>query len=251
LGVTKEAIMTRVRVSRILLAVAVLGVVWSGAAAEESTDKAGPPVIRVSGESTISAKPDQAEINLGVVTQAETGEVAAAQNARKQDAVLAGLKQALGSGAEIKTISYSLTPNYRYPKEGGQPAISGYTASNVILAKTGELSQVGKAIDAAIKAGANNVQSLRFTLKDETAVRAQALKEAAVKARAKADALASALGLKIARVLLVDEGGQQVRPVYAEMGRMEMKAANAPPTPIEAGSVEIEASVSLTVEIAH
>jgi hypothetical protein len=246
----KEKAMMRCKTFGVVLAIAALGFVPAAGRAEESTGKAGPATIRVTGESTVTTKPDQAEIDLGVMTQAATGQAAAAQNAQKQDAVLAALRKALGPGAEIKTINYSLSPNYRYPKEGGQPTVSGYTANNTIQVKTPDLAQVGKLIDVATQTGANTVGSLRFTLKDEEGAVSQALREAATKARAKADALASALKLRVVRVLQVDEGGQPIRPIYAQAESMRVSAASAPPTPVEAGNIEVQASVTLVVEIA-
>src|SRR6185436_3839389 len=145
-------------VKNLVVALALGMIAQSAGWAQESGDKSDRPTIRVGGEATINAKPDQAELDLGVVSQATTGQAAAAQNAQKLDAVLAQLRKMLGSGADIKTLSYNLTPNYRYPKEGGQPSISGYTASNVIEIKTGDLAQVGKLIDAATQSGANTVQ---------------------------------------------------------------------------------------------
>ncbi|HXU08443.1 MAG TPA: SIMPL domain-containing protein, partial [Blastocatellia bacterium] len=117
--------------------------------AQERTENASRPTIRVSGDSTVTVKPDEAEINIGVLTQADTAQAAATQNAQKQDAVISELKKTLGSNADIKTIGYSVSPNYRYPKEGGQPTISGYTASNIVQVKTTNLPQVGKLIDLA------------------------------------------------------------------------------------------------------
>ena len=242
--------MVRSRGLGVMSAVVAFGILPAAALAQESTGKAVPAMIKVTGEATINAKPDQAEINLGVLTQATTGQAAAAQNAQKLDAVLAELRKVLGTGAEIKTLGYSLSPNYRYPKEGGQPTIAGYTASNVVHVKTADLAQVGKVIDVVTQSGANTVDALRFTLKDGDAVRSQALREAAVKARAKADALASALKLKILRVLQVDEGGQPGRPIFAEALSMRASAGAAPPTPVEPGTLEVQASVTLTVEIA-
>jgi uncharacterized protein len=233
-----------------LLAVAILCVAPASARGDESAGKPSPATMRVSGEATISVKPDQAEINLGVMTQAPSGQEAASENARKTDAVLSALRKALATGTEIKTVGYSLTPNYRYPKEGGQPTISGYTARNSVRVKTGELDQVGKIIDAATQSGTNNVEGLQFTLKDEQAALAEALRRAAVQARAKADALASALKVKIARVLEVNESGQPIRPIYAQADSMRVSAAAAPPTPVEAGTIDVRASVTLTLEIA-
>src|SRR5436190_20513458 len=152
-------------------------ILCAGAAlAQDSPDKMVRPSIRVTGDSTVTVKPDQAEISIGVVTQAPAAGTAAAQNAQKQDTVIAELRKLLGAGADIKTISYSLSPNYRYPKEGGQPTITGYTATNVVQVKTPDLTQVGKVIDLATGSGANTIQSLRFTLKDESGARAQALR---------------------------------------------------------------------------
>ena len=246
--------MTPLRKPIAMLALALLGFFGTSrlaAQAQEPSEKPLRPTIRVSGEATVTAKPDQAELALGVVTQAATGQAASSQNAQKTDAVLSQLKKLLGQGAEIKTLSYSLSPNYRYPKEGGEPTISGYTASNTIQVKTGDLPQVGKLIDAATQSGANSVQSLRFTLKDEQAALSQALREAALKARAKADALASALKVRIVRVVQVDEGGQPMRPMFYESMAARTAVESKAPTPVEPGTVEVQAMVSLIVEIAQ
>jgi len=217
--------------------------------AQDSADKIVRPSIRVTGDSTVTVKPDQAEISIGVVTQASAAQAAAAQNAQKQDTVIAELRKLLGAGADIKTISYSLSPNYRYPKEGGQPTITGYTATNVVQIKTPDLTQVGKVIDLATGSGANTIQSLRFTLKDESGARAQALREASTKARSKAEAIASALGLKIQRVLHVEEGGLTARPGVEYAAEVQFARAQAATTPIESGSIDVRASVTLTVEV--
>jgi uncharacterized protein YggE len=218
------------------------------AVAQDMPDRSPRPSIRVTGEAIIVARPDQALIDIGVVTQAQNAQDAASQNAQKQEAVISALRKALGAGADIKTTGYSLNPNYRYPERGGQPTITGYTASNTVEVKTGDIAQVGKVIDIATQSGANNIQSLRFMLRDEQAARANALREAAIKARAKADALAAALGLRVLRVLFVEESGQVAPPpIYA---RAEMAAAPAQ-TPVEPGTIDVRALVTLTVEIAQ
>src|SRR5581483_10954738 len=107
------------------------------ASAEEARDHPAPPAIRVVGEGRVTVKPDQAQLDVGVTTQAESAQAAGTQNARKVDAVLAAVKKTAGAGADIKTVGYSLSANYRYPKEGGQPAVTGYTASNVVQIRTG------------------------------------------------------------------------------------------------------------------
>lgn len=217
------------------------------AVAQPPLDKTEHPYIRTTGDATVFAKPDRAKLIIGVVTQASTAQAAAAQNAAQTDSMMAALRRSLGAAAQIHTSGYSLAPNFTYPKPGGQSVLSGYTASNTVEITTDDLVNVGKVIDAGTQAGANNVRGLDFLLKDEAPVRAQALREAAQKARASAEAVAAALGLKVVRVLSAEEGEPQViRPMRA----MAMAANASPATPIEAGNIQVQATVTLTVEVA-
>ena len=226
--------------SKFLIALLLLTV----SAAAQDTGKL-PPSIQTSGESIITVKPDRAQIDIGVVTQADTSQAAAAKNASQLEAVLAQLRRLLGTGADIKTISYSLSPNYRYPTGGGEPTIAGYTATNIVRVTLDDLTQVGKVVDAASGSGANRIQSLQFTLKNRQEAEAQALTEAARNARRKADTLASALGVRVVRVLSVSESS----PIVVPVRDVAYARAESASTPIEAGTIEVRATVSLTVEI--
>jgi uncharacterized protein YggE len=214
-------------------------------APEESLPR---PSIRVTGEATLTAKPDRAEIGIGVVTEAKTAKAAAAENTQRLDAVISGLRKALGPSADIKTTGYSLQPIYSAPKPGAARAVEGYSATNIVQVRTEDLTQVGAIIDLATQSGANKIHSLVFTLKDEQSIRTQALREAAVRAREKADAIASALGAKIIRVLLAEESGPVVRPMLRESFAMAAES-RVVPTPVEPGTIEVHATVTLTVEI--
>jgi uncharacterized protein len=209
--------------------------------------QSAPPVssIRVTGDAIVTAKPDRVQIDVGVVTQAPQSQPAAAQNASRLDAVLSALRKTVGAGADIKTISYSLNPNYQYHPNGGEPTITGYTASNVVRVTLDDLAKIGSVIDAAAQAGANHVQGIQFTLRDSQAVRAQALREAATKARAEADTLAGALGLKVVRILSVEETSPTVVPVRDVMFATAARA----PTPVQPGSIDVSANVILAVEV--
>jgi hypothetical protein len=217
------------------------------AQAQQISDRPRTPSITVTGEATISAEPDQAEIDIGVVTQAKTAPDASKENAERLARVLAEVKKQLGKGDEVKTAGYSLAPNYRYP-QGGKPEIVGYTASNTLRIKTTNLNIVGRLIDSAMQAGANNVNRLVFTLKDELAAQLGALKMASAKAKLKAEAVASSLGLKIVRVAAVNEGERTVQPIYRDRQVMAARA-EAAPTPVEPGTVEVRSTVSMTVEV--
>ncbi len=205
------------------------------------------PSVTASGEAVITAEPDQAEIDIGVTTQAKNAPDAARENADKLARVMAELKKILGTGDEVKTASYALNPNYRYP-QGGKPEITGYTATNILRVKTNTLANVGKFIDAAMQSGANNINRLLFTLKDEQNAQLQALRLATQKANAKAEEMAAALGLKVLRVLSITEGEKVVRPIPL-LRSAPMEATVAAPTPVEAGTIEVRSSVTVTCEL--
>jgi uncharacterized protein YggE len=109
-----------------------------------------------------------------------------------------------------------------------------------------DLEKVGPVIDTATQAGANHVESVRFTVRDPQVLHSQAIREAALKARANADALAAALNLKIIRTLTVEETGESATAPPDDSREVPGPA----PTPIQSGSFVVTANVALTVEVA-
>lgn len=201
------------------------------------------PFVRAVGDATVSVKPDQAKIQFSVVTTAATAQEAADRNAGQVNAVLAALGSILGPNPNLQTLSYSLSPNYNSPRDGSQPMIIGYSASNTVEATLSDLSVIGKTIDTGIQAGANRVQGLRFSVKDDQPIRAQALKMATAQAKAHADAMASGIGLKTGAAISIQEGvGVTIEPVRGV-------AAPTATTPIETGLVDVHATVTLDVEL--
>jgi uncharacterized protein YggE len=206
-----------------------------------------PARVVAHGEASVSAKPDMVRILIGVVTQAATAQEAGAQNAKQSAAVIAELKQQLGTTAEFQTMNYSLYPMYRNQRDGAKPSISGYQANNTVEVRMNDVGAAGKVIDTATKSGANQMQGVHFSLRDEQKVRGEALAKAAKQARANVQALAASLGLRVVRLVKVEDGQPvHVMPVRAEM----MRAADAVQTPVEPGEVEVRASVTVTAEVA-
>lgn len=230
-------------------AIIATAMVMMAVAVSAQTSSDVPPMsIRVTGEATITTTPDQAEIDVAVLTRANTAQRAAADNARETTRVLAEMKKLVGTDGTTSTVGYSVHPEYRYPREGGEPEISGYLATNVVRVTLSDLDRVGDTIDTAIGAGADRVRRIQFTLKNEQAAYAQALKQAATRARLQADALASALALKILRVLsAVEISGPPIRPL--DTFRTAALAAESATTPVEPGTIDVQARVELTVEV--
>jgi uncharacterized protein YggE len=201
------------------------------------------PFVRATGQATVSVKPDQARISFSVVTQASTAQSASTENATQVSNVLSQLQTLLGMNADIKTIDYSLTPNYNYPQNGGLPTLIGYTASNTVRVTTTNLSIIGQVIDTGVQAGANQVSSLQFGLQDDQPAQNQALKMATAQAKAHADAMASGVGQHTGAINAIEEG-VAVSPVLLAPG-----AATAPSTPIVTGLVDIQATVTIQVDL--
>lgn len=236
---------------KLLLIIGIFLLLTSTAQSQQDKRRPRVPSITVNGEAMISAEPDQAQIDIGVVTQARSAPEASKENAERLSRVLTEVKKLLGKSDEVKTSGYSLTPNYRYP-QGGKPEIVGYTASNTVRIKTNTLDLVGRLIDGAMQAGANNVNRLVFTLKDEQGAQLEALRQASAKAKSKAEAVAASLGLKIVRIAAINEGERTIQPIYRQAlaARGEALAAQAP-TPVEAGTVDVRSTVSLTAEVSE
>lgn len=213
--------------------------------AQSPAVREGTAKVTVSGDACISAQPDTATVSVSVVTQKGSATEAQQRNAVETNAVLTAVRRTVGIGAEIKTSGYSLIPQRIY-KENVPPVISGYEARNSITITLNDLTKVGAVIDAATAAGANNIDGIAFSLRNDREARDRALQEAAREARGKAAALAEALGGRLLRVLLIEEGGSTPRPViYAEREAFATKIE----TPIEVGALEINSQVRLTAEI--
>ena len=216
-------------------------------AAQEAGRVPAVPSVRAQGTATATSKPDQVRIDIGVLTQAKTAQAAGAANATQFTEVVNTLKKVAGSGAEIQTVSYSVQPNYRYPKEGGTPTIAGYSAINVVRVVTPGVEKAGEIIDAATGTGANTIRGIEFSVKDARGLRAKALRAAAQNARANAEAMAAGLGLRVTRILRVEDSiTPEIRPVR----EMAMMRADAAQTPVEAGTIEVHATVAVTAEVA-
>lgn len=216
-----------------------------GNSSSESDAKKRTTMVTVSGDAKIMVQPDTAIISVSVVTQNQSAATAGQQNATKMEAVINALKRVAGNNAEIKTSGYSLTPQRVY-KDNQPPTITGYEARNNITITLSDLNRVGNVIDAATQAGANNIDSIGFTLRQDRAARDKALTDATREAISKAQVIAQALNGRVVNITAVQEGGTPQRPIYyADREVMNTLAS----TPIEVGTLEINSQVQLIAEI--
>jgi uncharacterized protein len=209
------------------------------------------PSLVVSGRGEVSVRPDRAVVNVGASFQTETAGEAQEKVNTTVRRVIDAVKAAGIAEEQIQTQGLSLTPIYDYSvqREGQAPRVTGYRAQNLMRIQVDSVDAAGRVLDAAAKAGANEIQGISFELKDDSTARRQALALAMTDARGKAEALAGAASVSLAPVPLeITEGGGMVMPPQPLMARsMAMAAESA--APVQPGTVKVEASVSVRYAI--
>jgi uncharacterized protein YggE len=219
----------------LLASLAATGILTAGASA------APPRSITVNGSGIITTVPNQVAFSFGVSTTGRTAQEALGANARLMSRVIAALGRLGLHGAALQTAEISLTPN---TNQAGTTVVN-YGASNSVTATTGDIARAGMIIDAAVHAGANLVSGPSLTLSDQLLLDRRALTAAIADARGRAEAVATAAGVRLGAVQTVTEQSNTV-PVLPGAARSAAPAT----TPVEAGTVQTEEDVTVTFAIA-
>ena len=233
--------MNRLRTILLIAGLLLVAAAIAGVAQPHLGLSATPPTgstITVTGNGTVVATPDRASFDFGVTTNGTTAAEALGRDASRARAIIAALKRAGVASSAIQTIQVSLWP--QTSRDGRQ--ITGYQASNSVHV-TSALTRSGSLVDAAVAAGANNVDGPSLdTAGDAAALYDRALKRALVAAKGKAQALASAAGLTLETPMKVREAGTSTPIVYGDA----LAARPGTGVPIEAGTQKVQASVTVT-----
>lgn len=215
------------------------------AAAEEY-----PATLSTSGTSVAYAAPDTAAITVGVVTDAKDAAKTHTDNAARTARVHKAMKDLGIADADIQTTHYDFSQRWD-TRDDGKTELVGYTAQNMISITVHDLSKVGRVIDAALAAGANRIDSLEFSASDLTNAKTTVLEGAMRDARAKAEALAAAAGVRIIRVATISYADVYTQPSNSVRYSAMVKEASAAigETPIAAGRLSLEGLVNVTYVI--
>ena len=211
--------------------------------------------VSISGTGKVTAKPDVAIINVGIITEKGTVEAAQKENTDKMNAIIAELKNQYRIVEEdIKTSYYQINPRYNW--SDGRQTLAGYEVNQSVQIKVRNFDNIGKIVSMAGEKGANSVSGPNFTIDDPETYRAEARKEAIAQAKDKAKVLADEVGINLGRIVSFSEDSYQPYPVnYAYgiggMGGLEQRALSAavPEADIQSGSQEVSINVYITYEI--
>lgn len=209
------------------------------------------PTITVSGEGTVHVDPDRARVRLGVESEAPLASDAQVETNRIANAIMAAMEELGIAADDIRTSRLSLYPVYadRTPdRPRGEPEVAGYRATNTVSVTLEDLGRIGAVVDAAIAAGANRVEGVEFELRNATEARGRALAAAVEDARAKAEAIAAALGVTLGSIVETTEQGVSSPPIPF-MARTEAAMAQDVSTPVSPGRIEVGASLMIRYAI--
>jgi uncharacterized protein YggE len=200
--------------------------------------------IVVSGMGRVSVTPDVVDLRLGVGVARPTVEAARTAAATTMEAILGAIDAAGIPRRDVRTTLLSIQPRYD-DRDGRPPTLTGYERANVVEVTIRDLARLGATVDGALQAGATSMDGLTFRLADPAPAERQARQLAMADARARADVLAEAGGLAIVGVSDILEGLAPRPPMpFGKAERVAMAADVA--TPVEAGSLEVAVSVTVT-----
>ena len=219
----------------------------TGIAAAQSPERI--PSMSVNGAGVVSAAPDLAIVNIGVVSNGATAREALDANNADMNAVVTAIRGAGVADRDIGTTGFAINPTYDTPPEPrpGEarraPQVVGYEVTNQVTVRIRDLAESGAILDQVVSAGANQINSISFDIDDQEKLRDEAIRLAIADARRKGEIMAEAAGVELVRILTVSIN-DYAEPVFYD--RVAMSAQAESSVPILGGEHSI--TVNATVE---
>lgn len=198
--------------------------------------------LNVTGE--VTRVPDVAIISTGVVTRSVTAGGALQQAAARMARVRAALKAAGVEDRDIQTSNISLNPEYRY-ETNQSPKLTGYSASNTLSVRFRDIASSGKILDALVAEGANQINGPTLTIDKPELALDEARARALASGRARAELYARSLGMRVVRVVSVNESGGYAPPPPMPI----MIRAQAAESKIDPGEQKLQVNLAMTFEL--
>lgn len=199
--------------------------------------------ITITGNASVSRVPDVARISVGVGVTKSTVKLARDAAGRSMSAIIAGIK-ALGIDAkDIQTVGIDLSPQY---SNSSTPKIIGYQMNEQLQITVRDLDKAGDVVDTATAKGATQVNGISFEVGDPTSAMDEARAAAIAQARTSAQKMAAAAGVSVGAVVSISESSVS-SPVPMYYGAAVRDAAAL--TPVERGSQDVQATVTVVFEI--
>jgi len=199
-----------------------------------------PAAISVTGEATVSAAPDLAQIEAGVTSEAKTAREASEANNAAMGKVLQALKGAGIAEKDFQTSRLSLQPQSA-PNRPGPSAVVGYRASNRVTIRLRDVAKLANVIDTLVGAGANDIGGINFMVSNASKLLDEAREQAVADARRKAEIYAKAGGVTLGAPLSISEEGSPGPMPYRKMA-----VGMAASAPVAQGEETLQVTVSVS-----
>ncbi len=205
----------------------------------------------VAATGRVFAKPDIANLTVGVKTEAKsTAALAVKENTNKMNEIIKALKDIGIEEKDIQTTNYNLSPVYDWTDKSGQ-RLKGYEVNQNVNIKIRNLDKIGDAIAKTTEKGANQIGNIAFTIDDEFALRNEARAEAIKKAKEKAESIVSATGINLGKIVNVYEN-QVYYPSainYSKEMALGIGGGGVPAPDIQAGENEVVVETTVVWEV--
>jgi len=231
--------LTSVRtVAALSIAIALLG----AAGLSTPANAADTRYITISATGSTNVVPDAVRITATVSVIGKTSKEALAAASTTASAVRKALIANKIATKDVATQSVSVFPEYTYPANG-TPVLSGYRASQSFDITVRAASTAGAVVDSIVDAGGDNLQvnsASPFVLDNDKATET-ARASAVARAKAKANSYAKLLGVKLGKVIYLDETSTPAPfPIYSATAKAEDSA-----TQIDLGEQKVTVSVTV------
>lgn len=206
-------------------------------------DTSYEPTLNLWAQGELDADPDLATLRLGISTIESTAASALAENAEKMARVNSVLKSRGIAPRDIRTSSFNLSAQFAY-EPNKAPRLTGYEARHEIAIIIRDLPTVGSDLDAAISAGANEMNGIDFGLSHPKASEDSARIQAFKALTAKAELYRDAMGYRKLRLIALAEAPASSGTISGPMPRMTLASQTAPTTVPAPGQLKVHITLS-------
>jgi uncharacterized protein YggE len=225
-----------------LILLTLAGLLLGGCAGSAATQSR--PQLTVSGTGIVRLTPDLATINLGVTTQDNDVAQAVAANNLTAQAITDAVKGLGVAPEDVRTAYFNVSPQPQYDQTGMPTGQTIYWVNNTLLVTLRQVDQLGTLLQAAVEAGANNINGVSFDVADKSRAEEQARQAAMQDAAKRAARLATAAGAALGEVLSIYTGAL----TYGNVSYVEVANAGAGGTsavPIAPGTFDVQVDVTV------
>jgi len=229
-----------------LIAGAALTLALGGAALAQPAVQFAATTLNLSAAGEVKATPDLASLSLGVTAEAPTAAQALRDNSQRMIAVIGALHALKVQDPDIRTSGLNVQARYAFVQ--GQPQrLTGYEAGNQVTITVHDIAELGALVDAAVTAGANQVNGVSFAITDPGAAEDEARLQAVKAVKAKADLYAQATGYHVSRLVSLSEGGG-FTPTAELQEVVRVRGVEKLP-PVSAGMLDVRVNVNAVYEL--